>query len=88
MFTEAFPEVPVFIQFGNNDCKFHDSAPSQDEKDEYYNFIFELWFKNHPANVPFAEAVEHTFKYGGYYEIEVTPSFSLVALNTMYYNKD
>jgi len=50
MTTTYFPETPVFITFGNNDCKYHDSAPFPEEKEEYYDFMFDLWFNQHEPN--------------------------------------
>jgi hypothetical protein len=50
LFTKYFPNTPVILSFGNNDCKHHDNAPFKAEKAEYYDFIFNLWFNNHPGN--------------------------------------
>lgn len=62
----------MFLAFGENDSKYYDSAPFQEEKEEYYGFMFDLWFKNHTPNRKFAEFVEPTFKNGGYYRIDIT----------------
>ena len=50
MFSKYLPDTPVFLTLGNNDCKFHDSAPFQADKEGYYSFMFDLWFQQHPGN--------------------------------------
>ena len=44
VFTYYLPNTPVIITFGNNDCKYHYSAPFEADKYEYYDFIYKLWF--------------------------------------------
>lgn len=83
-----FPNTPAFIQFGNNDCKIHNSAPFPEEKVEYYNFMFDLWFKDHKGNQKFADQVESTFKNGGYYRVDLADKVSLLSINSLQYNKD
>jgi Icc-related predicted phosphoesterase len=53
--SSAFQDVPLFYAFGNNDTKYHYSAPFQAEKEQFYSFIFDLWFKGHPANQKFVD---------------------------------
>lgn len=74
------------MTFGNNDCKYHDSAPFKSEKQEFYTYVHDLWFNQHPANQPFASLVKSTFMDGGYYRIPITDSFSLLAVNSLEYN--
>ena len=76
------------MTFGNNDCKYHDNAPFSDEKDEYYDFMFDLWFNRHKANQIFASSTLATFKSGGYYRVDVSPDLSVLSLNTLRYNSD
>jgi acyl-ACP thioesterase len=59
------------MTFGNNDCKYHDSGPFQKEKQEFYGFIFDLWFNNHTPNQKYASVVKDTFMNGGYYKIDI-----------------
>ena len=33
------------MTFGNNDCKYHNDAPHNGEKQDFYNFMYDLWFK-------------------------------------------
>ena len=43
IFNKYFPDTPVIMSFGNNDCKYHYQAPYEEDKEEYYNYIFEHW---------------------------------------------
>lgn len=88
LFTKHMPNTPVFLTLGNNDCKYHDNSPFKEDKEEFYGLLYDLWFKNHPGNKAFASAVESTFKDGGYYKIDVNDKLSLLAINTLPYNKD
>lgn len=85
LFTKHFPSTPVFLTFGNNDCKYHDSGPFHKEKGEFLSFIFELWFKNHTPNAKYADAVRDSFMNGGYYKIDLG-NMAIVSLNTLYFN--
>jgi len=88
LFTKYFPETPVFITFGNNDCKHHNSAPFKEEKAEFYQFMYNLWFVNHTPNRKYAALVKDTFFNGGYYSIDMSDKLTLVSLNTLEYNVD
>ena len=76
------------MTFGNNDCKYHDNAPPEDERVEFYTFIFDLWFKNHKANIPYAKDVKQTFLNGGYYKVDINDKVSILSYNSLAYNKD
>ena len=41
------------MTFGNNDCKFHNDGPHSAEKEDFYNFMYDIWFKQYPANMKF-----------------------------------
>ena len=87
MFTKYLPKTPVFITFGNNDTPVHYNLPLAEHAKDYYQFIFDLWFKNHPANRKFAPQALKTFMKGGYYKIDITNKFSFLAFNTLPFNK-
>jgi hypothetical protein len=76
------------MTFGNNDCRYHDNAPPEAEKTEYYSFIYKLWFENHTPNKPFAAAAKETLLNGGYYRADISSDVSILELNTMAYNTD
>ena len=88
LFTEFFPDIPVFLSFGNNDCKWHDNAAFQEEKNEFYSYMFDLWFSKHPANRKYADAARDTYVNGGYFRIDFDEQNSLLSLNTLMYNSD
>ena len=50
IFSEAFPNTPVFITFGNNDAKYHDQPSFLMDDAEFYGFMYDLWFVNHAPN--------------------------------------
>lgn len=76
------------MTFGNNDCKYHDNGPPEDERNEFYSFIYKLWFENHPGNKLYAAAAKDTFLNGGYFKADITDDLSILSINTMPYNKD
>ena len=81
------PNIPIFMTFGNNDCHYHDNAPPTDEKADFYSFIWNLWFVNHPANLPFAtESAQQTFMDGGYFRADVSNGVAVLSVNTLEYN--
>jgi predicted MPP superfamily phosphohydrolase len=87
IFSEYFPDIPVFYSFGNNDCKYHNSAPFQEEKEEFYDFMWNLWFVNHKPNRKYAtHKVEKTFKKGGYYIVDLEDGVSVMSMNTLVFN--
>ena len=88
IFKEYFWEIPVFITLGNNDSKFLNNAPFKEDKEEFYKFMLELWFKNDFANGRWYSDIHDTFMDGGYYKIDINKKFTLLSLNTLYYNKD
>ena len=85
MLRKYFPNTIVLITFGNNDCKYHYDAPHQEEKKEFYNFLFDLWFNKHPANskILFDNL---TFYDGGYYRFDFNDKITFLAFNSLPYN--
>ena len=86
LFKQYFPDTPVFLTLGNNDSKYHDNAPFKEDKEEFYSFLFDLWFNNFPANVKYASAVHDTFMDGGYYKIDANEKLSFLSFNSLEYN--
>jgi 3',5'-cyclic AMP phosphodiesterase CpdA len=64
-------------------------APYTNEKDEYYTYLFNLWFSEGSFNGKNLDtsAIKKTFMNGGYYRVDLSKSVSVLALNTLYYNK-
>jgi hypothetical protein len=89
LFDKYFPNTPVMPSFGNNDCKYHYQAPYTVEKEEYYSFIYDIWFNKRTANQKVINGtnVMKTFMNGGYYRYDLNDKLSLLSINTLYYNK-
>lgn len=73
---------------GNNDPKWHNEF-AQDEAEDYYTFLFNLWFKNHRANSNVANLtdIESTFLTGGYYRF-IVEDYVFFAMNSLYFYKE
>lgn len=85
MLRKYFPNTIVLITFGNNDCKFHYDAPHLEEKKEFYNFLYDLWFNKHPANSKIVFD-NHTFNDGGYYRFDFNDKITFLSFNSLPYN--
>jgi hypothetical protein len=90
LFVKYFPDALVVPSMGNNDGKYHYQGIDKAEKADYYGFFFERWFQNHPLiskDAARLKSIESTFKYGGYYRVDIDSKVSILAVNTMYLNK-
>ncbi len=88
LFTRAFPHTPIAYAFGNNDTKFHDQPVLEEDKKEFMEFMYDLWFQQHKPNHKWAHHAEATFKNGGYYKAHIEGNLSVLSFNTLYYNED
>lgn len=63
-------------------------APYTNDKDEYYNYLFNLWFNKNTFNGKHLDtnAIKKTFLNGGYYRVDLSDTVSVLALNSLYYN--
>ena len=88
-FIEYFPDTLVLPSMGNNDGKYHYEGIDKADKADYYGFFFQHWFLSHPTNkkIPALSTIEHSFKYGGYYRVDIDSKLSVLAVNTLYMNK-
>ena len=83
-FTKAkFPNTPIIPAIGNNDPKWHNQF-ALDEKEDYYNFLFNLWFESHPVSYSNLTDIKSTFLQGGYYRY-FYQDYIFVALNSLYF---
>ena len=82
----AFPDIPILPVVGNNDVPYHDQAPTADQEDWYYGDLWDIWFKEVPANAHIVQnkTIEESFKKGGWYVYEVSPDVMIICLNGMY----
>ena len=85
-----FPNTLVLTLFGNNDSKRHSQAPDTSEKEEFYGFLYDLWFTDMPGNSSLLSDAElkRTFMDGGYYRVDVTDTLSVLVLNSQYFDND
>jgi hypothetical protein len=72
---------------GNNDPKYHYLGLDLKDRDEYYSFYLDEWFSQVPANKPLLSQVKNTMMTGGYYRLDIDDKLSVLALNTLYFNK-
>ena len=79
--------------FGNNDSKYHDNPIPDEDRDFFYNYTYNLWFKLLPGNhkglsKAQKQRIQDTFMTGGYYRVDLPDSkISLLAMNFLYYAK-
>lgn len=85
MFTEAFPTIPIFFTFGNNDALYHNNPAWANNAQDFYGYMYNEWFVNHPPNRQFQSQVKETFLHGGYYSVDLTGGLSILAINSMNY---
>jgi len=85
-FKEHFPNTLILPTFGNNDGRYHDEAIDEENKADYYSFIYDLWFNQLPGNANLANLTEikETVSAAGYYRADITPQVTLLSLNSMY----
>ena len=70
---------------GNNDGRVKNEAIDEADKADYYSFVFDAWFTQHPGNknLPLDE-IKKTVMAGGYYRADVTEEITVLSLNSMY----
>ena len=86
-----FPDTLVLPVIGNDDTKFHDNPIPDEDKDFFYDYVYNLWFRLLPGNVKNLtrrqkEEIEDTFREGGFYRVDLNEKLTLLALNTLYYD--
>ena len=88
-----FPDTLILPAFGNNDTKYHDNPIPDIDKQFFYDYIYNLWFKLLPGNVQnLTESeryrIEDTFKEGGFYRVDLNDKVTVITLNTLYYDEE
>ena len=84
-----FPDSIIIPAIGNNDAKFHYEFPiSQEESDEYFGFLYNLWWNDLGANAkyPKKEKVKETLMKGGFFRYDHSKKLSFIALNSLYWS--
>ena len=87
MIEKYFPDTLVLTNIGNNDG-YHSQAVKEEQKEEYYSYLHDLWFMQYPGNAGIADSVKETVMEGGYYRVDVTDSVSVLTLNAEYMDND
>jgi hypothetical protein len=88
-FSEYFPKTISLPTIGNNDGRYHNQAIDEDDKDNYYSFLYDLWFKNSPqnANLDLAQ-IQTDLMTAGYYRADITDVLTVLQVNSMYVTTD
>ena len=75
---------------GNNDVKIEWNPAALSDEPEQHAFFFEQWFQRLGRNRDFYDLnkVKGTFMEGAYYRADYTDRISVLALNTLYWNRN
>jgi len=82
-----YPNTVFLPVLGNNDLKFNYQVPRYDEKAEFYEFLFKIWFEEHEPNrnLKNFDEIKRTFLSGGFYKVDMENNLRVIVLNTMYF---
>jgi len=86
----SFSKTIIIPTIGNNDAKFHYEFPQTgEEADEYYGFLYDLWWNEIGANPEYSkkDEVKETFMKGGFYRYDHSDKISFLALNSLYWSE-
>jgi len=88
LLAKWFPNTIVIPTQGNNDGRYHDSGPNTDEKADYFGFLWKQWFENMPGNAELVKnpTIKENFLYGGFCRIDIAEGYSVLQLNTQYFD--
>jgi len=89
LLSKWFPDSIVLPVVGNHDNKYANEATTADEKDNYYNMLYDAWFTNMKGNVGLlkSEELKRTFLDGGFYRVDLTKNLVILALDAQYFAK-
>jgi hypothetical protein len=89
LLVSAFPNIPIAFTVGNNDFVYHEEVPTPDFKDEFYGYLYNLWFEKVPSNAKInTPENKRNFLTGGYYSFDLTPAIKMININSLYYFMD
>jgi hypothetical protein len=74
----------VLAGIGNNDGQYHNQAPDEDFKKEYYDFMIETWFEGLSANNGILSSVKDSFENAGNYRVDIKTGLAILTFNSMY----
>lgn len=90
LITQYLPGIPVFPAIGNNDCYYHNSAPSAENATQYYSDLWTVFFEQVPANLALLQdpvvylSVYTSWMQGGYFAVNLTSEIVLISMNGIY----
>ena len=87
MLNDAFPNTMIVPIIGNNDNKFHNEGTTEEYRDSYYPYVYQLWFQNMTGNAALlsSQRIHDSFLSAGYYRVDVTDKITVLALDSMYW---
>ena len=90
IFRKYFSNTVILNTLGNNDALYHNQAPDEDFKSDFYNFLFEQWFTLMPGNASLASdtSIYDSIMTGGFYRVDLSETLSILVLNTQYFEYD
>ena len=81
LLTKHFPNTQIIPMIGNNDAYADYVMPKGWSKIEYLDFLYTLW-------KPLAKTISSSFLQNGYYITETASGYTVIVLNTMFFNYD
>ena len=67
LLRDSFPNSLLLPSMGNNDPEYHYQVPTVNNKNEYYSFVYDAWFKSKELNAREKE----NFLNGGYFKLKI-----------------
>ena len=85
-----FSDTIVLNTLGNNDAQYHNQAPDEDIKSDFYSFLFDQWFTMMPGNSQLANdgAIYDSIMTAGFYRVDLSETLSVLVLNAQYFELD
>ena len=86
--SDHLPNTIILPAIGNNDIKFHYTAPRQDdEAPDYYEFLSDIMFDKMPGNKFLnKKSINKTLLKYGYYRVDISTKLSVLSVNSLYQN--
>lgn len=86
---QYFPNTVMLPTIGNNDGRYHNEAIDEGDKQNYYSFVYDLWFRNFAGNSSLNLAdIEQTLMEAGHYRADITAELTILQMNSMYMTTD
>jgi predicted phosphodiesterase len=84
-----FIGMPILHTMGNLDGYYHNQVPDLKDKNEYYQYTYNIFIRGHPGNrnLETPDNIK-TFYNGGYYYYDLDTNLRILAVNSMYFFKE